>query len=298
MKKLLLPICALVLVSCTNDADFSSENISDASIENKTSSMGSYFEDFENSDLIEFDFETIGVEHNLGLEYIYSDIYSNSMSFGGYTVAEQDGFVKNSITYYMNNSYYSGNLSASHMSTLLNTINLADNVSLKLDSLIRSNLNSSTATEIYEKILSNLDEYAEDQYITVADYEEMGRELEIDLEYELNAGSISKEEYFALRSMVVVSIHSLNYWDTNYVNWESMLGSESLASKGGPDWERLKKAGVRMGKADLAGAGVGLVWGGVYGMLGGPGGALLGAASTAVGMGLNGSAMAGIRELF
>lgn len=296
MKKVLLLFSTVLLFACSNE---NNNQNSEEAFNNATNLINrslSHFEEFSKEALINFDFETIGIEHNLGLEYIYSEIYLNQVELKYYSISEQESFIRNSVQYYMGNSYYKDDISPSNLSTLLSSTNLSDDLSNKIDPS-ELNLYSLNAINSYDSIFTNLDEFTENESFDVSEYKIKARNLEHNLKNDLNEDLITKDEYFTLRTMIVVSVYSLEYWDSNLINWNNIYNSETLAK--GNNWYHIKRGAVAMGKADLLSAGVGLVFGGVYGFFtGGPAGALLGAASTAVGMGMNGSAVAGFKYIY
>lgn len=158
---------------------------------------------------------------------------------------------------------------------------------------IEQKLNSSDSKVYFTNINEVFNEYANVEFYTSENAINNLRNIESNISYNAN---ISTNEYVILRTMISTGIYSLQYWETNHHKWENLSTSTNQQAKNKVDWKWLKGAAKNMAIADAYGAGVGCIAGGIFAIWSGPG-VVIGAAAGAVGMGMNGSAVAGVREL-
>lgn len=287
MKKLLLlASLAFVFGSCSNDLD-QVKSTNEMSVNQKGFSVNVY----ENDEVKNLDYESIGILHNEGLDFLYSNLVSVPNTFPNLVEFNGPGnFVRDYTLEFINTSAFANSeLQYDNFLEILNEVgytneeynsSTSDDYSNKLIDLTQGAFTSPAAQNMFDFVETQFQKYSESESFTVNDFEANLRPKEAELDALLDNGSITQIEYVSLRSVIVTAIYSLHYWDANYINWIAMAGEGSsyTVMSNVPLISKDTFAGV--GKADVRGA----IYGSIRGFLmAGPGGLISGAGGGALG---------------
>jgi hypothetical protein len=285
MKKVFLNVLlfmGLFFISCSNENEINEQFSvqSDSTILQRINS-NSYFNNY--------DFELIGIEHNKGLEAIYSQLESFDFLNSSQNDLYNEIF-EETQNFLLNNNNFD-KLDSDLLSQLKPSVS-SSNLITDMKNNLFSELTSNFLKEEVNKIENIFNDFK-----TIENYNSTSviRDIRL-IEENINKSEIvfNDKEYVAVRAFISTSIHSLNYWEANINKWYELNPNSNQTF--GRGWGWFKNAIGNMAVADAYGAGVGLVVGFVSSIASGPG-VLVGTAAGAVGYGMNASALQGVREL-
>lgn len=248
------------------------------------------------------DYEKIGKEHNLGLEFIFNELKNKKISINpkgnnfekllSETKKSSVSFLESSnITNHIN-SENSANIFASYDKLINRNIQLNRKGVYTENDPIDDMKNEVELTRLQVKYFDKLNEIISNLDL------DLGIELTLDKIKEIEKDIIlecNEDEQFLLLSSTSIARNSLEYWSTNLEKWVNELNKSSVNGKSvhlktfskSSDWGWFTDTLKSMGKSDVVGG----VMGGVIGAAAGAGigavpGAVAGACYSSAGRGI------------
>ena len=262
------------------------------------------------SELINIDFEMIGVEHNKGLDYIYENLSSfidkkNGIELRSYNINSLYEIVEDaSVSFVMMSDYGSG-LKKDDLFEITN-LAIPKTMLRRSDAVVDNLTNSAINDQLTKKQQYYLEKFNDILLSANANAKKGAKKVNIEqIISQLNKldltikSKCSSEEAIPLLAATSVGRHSLQYWNDNLYKWVALVENDkklnplnNIVLKSGsesPDddeWEWFVDTLIDMGQSDGIGALIGAGAGALAGGVGAVPGAISGACYASTGAGV------------
>lgn len=229
-------ILSLGLYACSND---------DATTNNNTPTEQTTLSAklISNSEIMNYDYEKIGIVHNQGLEYVYNVLLEKGpIDANSYVMSHSQDFLVESIGSFLNGTTFASNPDNASIIAKY-TLNNTDFLSLdkRKDFISKiyeyKNDLGSEALNVSNEIDNQIDTFTFGSS-SIGEYESALRSKITKLNNLLERQEISQTEYAVLRAKLSIAIHSGQYWNTNIVKWGNLTTSENKPTSWFGRWWR------------------------------------------------------------
>lgn len=213
-------ILSLGLYACSND---------DATTNNNTPTEQTTLSAklISNSEIMNYDYEKIGIVHNQGLEYVYNRLAANAPLNDSYIMHQSQSFLIESIGKFLEVNGIGNNpdnISIIQKYTLTNNDFLSFDARKNYVPSLQEYKNSlsSDALNLTNEIENKVENF-DFENSSIANFENELREKIADSNKLLETQKISQNEYITLRTSISIAIHSGQYWKANLNNWNNLV---------------------------------------------------------------------------
>ena len=245
----------------------------------------------EINDIQTIDYEKIGKEHNLGLDFIFNELKNKKISIDSKGNNFENLMIetKKSSTSFVEYSELTSNLNSKN---IINIFNEYDKLAVKDIKYRRKGTksNSNPIIEMKDQVeLTAFQIKFFDQLDNVISNLDLGLDLTIEKINEIEKNILlecPKGEQFLLLSSTSIAKNSLTYWNNNLEKWLNLLNEDpknktfsKTVTFSKNDWGWFSDTLKSMGKSDVVGGVIGLC-------VAGPPGAVAGACYSSAGRGV------------
>lgn len=208
-----------------------------------------YFTKSLSEDNIEYYCTEVGIEHNIGLEYIYEKLEQAKSESDFNNIDEVYGLAKNYMIEFLQNNQ-KGFVQENIDKSIFEAIKYWNNTTqLNPDKIWTEEVEDSlTINQIL--FLGVLNEAINDSTLnleeTIAIFEDVRERIKNECE---------EDESYLILMAIEIGVNSLTYWHTNFDRWIALFETPNKAANP-DDWKQLGKADINAGVSTAAGIGI------------------------------------------